>query len=119
MSNRTDYPDLKTLSIYSYENFLNVYEDPDGTRFYNLLRSINIFPANNSSVEDVYTVGHNDTWLYISYKYYNTLNLWWLVCEYNQIKDPIIMPEAGSTIKLLKPEVVWPIIAELNRQVKS
>jgi hypothetical protein len=119
MSNRTNFPDLPKISLYGYEDFFNIYEDSNNTRFYNLLRSINIFPANDSSVEDTYTVLHNDTWLFISYKYYNTINLWWLVCEYNQIKNPTTMPEPGIKIKLLKPEYVWVIISELNKQTSN
>ena len=96
-----------------------MYEDSDKTRFYNLLRSINIFPADNSSAEDTYTVNLNDTWLLISYKYYGTIYLWWLLCEYNRIQNPAVMPKAGSTIKLLKKEFVWPIINALNTQINN
>jgi hypothetical protein len=46
------------------------------------------------------------------------MNLWWLVCEYNQIKDPTKMPTPGSKLKLLRPEFVNSVISELNRQIK-
>jgi hypothetical protein len=116
---QVDFPDLPQLSLYRYENFLNIYTDDDGTRFYNLLRSINIFPATDSSVEVNYDVKLNDNWLYISYKYYGTIYLWWLVCEYNRVKNPSKQPEAGTTIKLLKKEYVWAIISNLNSQISN
>jgi hypothetical protein len=117
--NQSQFPDLPQLSLYRYENFFNVYNDKDGTRFYNLLRSINIFPANDSSVEDSYQVKTNDNWLLISYKYYGTIYLWWLVCEYNRVKNPSLQPETGTTIKLLKSNYVWAIISNLNNQISN
>jgi hypothetical protein len=46
------------------------------------------------------------------------MDLWWLVCEYNQIKDATKIPETGTILKLLKKELVWPIISELRKQIK-
>jgi hypothetical protein len=117
---QNSFPDLpKITSLYRYENFFNIYNDPDGTKFYNILRSIKVFPALDSSIEDEYIVEASDTWYLISYKYYNTMDLWWLVCEYNQIKDPTKMPSFGTTIKLLKGEYVWPVIQQLNMQINA
>jgi hypothetical protein len=116
---QSEFTDLPDLSIYRYENFFNIYEDSDKTKFYNLLRSINVFPAENSFVEDEYYVQPNDTWINISYKYYNTIHLWWLVCEYNRITNPLDMPKLGTKLKLLKSEYVWTIISELNKQVNN
>ena len=116
---QTDFPDLPKLSLYRYENFLNIYNDTDGTRFYNLLRSINIFPANDSSLEDEYVVNLNDTWVYIAYRYYGTIHLWWLVCEYNRITNPVKQPEAGTKLKLLKSTYVWAIISNLTKQINN
>ena len=115
-----DFSDLPPLnSYYSYENFFNIYSDKDNTKFYNLLRNINIFPAKDSSVEDEYIIQPNDTWYLIAYKYYNTMDLWWLVCEYNQIKDAAKMLQSGTKIKLLKSEYVWPVINNLNSQLNN
>jgi hypothetical protein len=119
MTPQSSFPDLPKLSVYRYENFFNLYEDEDKNKFYNLLRSINIFPANDSSAEDEYVVKPSDSWVYISHKYYNTIELWWLVCEYNQIKNPTIAPTQGTKLKLLKPEFVWPILSELMRQIRN
>jgi hypothetical protein len=116
---QSDFTDLPDLSFYRYENFFNIYKDSDQTKFYNLLRSINVFPANDSSVEDEYDVQPDDTWISISYKYYKSVFLWWLVCEYNQIKNPTVMPEFGTKLKLLKSQYVWSIINELNRQINN
>lgn len=116
---QADFQDLPNLSVYRYENFFNIYEDSDKNKFYNLLRGINIFPANNTSLEDNYSVELNDTWLLISYKYYGTIYLWWLVCEYNRVSNPTQFPEPGTQIKLLKKSFVWSIISSLNSQINA
>ena len=115
--NISSLPDLP--SLYRYENFFNVYQNDDGSYFYNLLANINVFPAKNTSVEDTYVTKGNDTWYLISYNYYNTMDLWWLVCEYNQIRDATTLPEVGTTLKLLKSQYVWPVIQQLNLQLNS
>lgn len=116
---QSEYPDLPVISSYRYENFFNVYTDSNDFKFYNLLRSINLFPANNSEVEDDYYIKFNDTWHLISYNYYNTMDLWWLVCAYNEIQNPVKMPEPGTQIKLLKASYVSDVISELNKQIRQ
>ena len=120
MQNQNNIPDLPKLSLYRYENFFNIYNDEKSdVRFYNLLRNISIFPATDTSVEEDYIVEYGDTWGYISYKKYNTLDLWWLICAYNQIQNPIDMPDSGTKIKILRSDYVYPIIASLLKQIQS
>ena len=103
--------------MYRYENFFNIYTDENKFDFYNLLKSINLFPSKNSEAEDEYYTTFNDTWHLISYKYYNTMDLWWLVCAYNQITNPVKMPNIGTKLRLLKSNFVSKIIQELNNQL--
>jgi hypothetical protein len=115
---QTDFSDLPQLSHYRYENFFNVYIDPiNNEKFYNVMRSINVFPANNQNIEDEYIIKPHDTWYNISYNYYNTADLWWLICTYNQVLDASKLPESGTKIKLLKSQYVGYILQELNQQV--
>jgi hypothetical protein len=106
------------ISKTKYENFFNMYQDDAGFNFYNILKNITVFPAKDTSIEDEYIIKPKDTWIFIAYKYYDNMNLWWLVCEYNQIKNATEIPEPGTKIKLLKPDYVSVIIDELNRQIK-
>jgi nucleoid-associated protein YgaU len=87
--------------------------------FYNLLANINLVPANNSNAEDSYTIKHTDTWASISFNYYNTMDLWWLVCAYNQVKNPTTIPAPGTVIKLLKATYVSTVIDQLNTQISE
>jgi nucleoid-associated protein YgaU len=116
---QTNFTDLPQLSFFRYENFFNIYENNDNTKFYNLIASINVLPADDSSVEDEYDVKLNDTWILISYKYYGTMFLWWLVCMYNKIQNPVKTPEPGTKIKLLKKEYIAVILENLNKQINN
>jgi hypothetical protein len=117
MEIKVDNPNNK-ISKTKYENFFNMYRDDAGFNFYNILKNITVLPAKDSSVEDEYIIRPTDTWIFIAYKYYDNMNLWWLVCEYNQVKNAVEMPPAGTKIRLLRPEFVSVIIDELNRQTK-
>jgi hypothetical protein len=114
---QNEYTDLPKLSMYRFENFFNVYSDVNDYKFYNILKNISLFPSDNSDVEIPYIVKYNDTWALISYKQYNTIDLWWLVCSYNQIENPVKMPTLGTQIKILKSEYVAAVILELNKQI--
>ena len=118
--NRTDISNLPKISLYSFENLLNVYTDEKtGYNFYNLLRNINVVPTNNDIAEDQFITSFTDTWVSISYKHYNTMDLWWLVCAYNQITDATKKPEPGTILKLLKSQYVGTVLAELKNQINK
>lgn len=113
----SDTSNITKNSYFQYENFFNLYQDSDQNYFYNLLRNINIFSANDQLLEDEYTILESDTWAYISYKQYGTIDLWWLVVCYNQIQNPVIMPVVGTKIILLKTRYVTDIINALKKQI--
>jgi hypothetical protein len=119
MQTQNNISDLPKLSVYRYENFFNIYTDEKAEiKFYNLLRGINVFQADNSDVEEKYIIQTSDTWASIAWKKYKTIELWWLICAYNQIQNPIDFPDSGTIIKILKPEYVSMVINELKRQIK-
>lgn len=116
---QNDFLDLPQLSPYRYENFFNIYEEKNGERFYNLIKSINIFQSENDEVEEKYTVLPQDNWISLSYKFYNTIDLWWLLCTYNQINNPLKMPEPGTTIKILNKVYIGYVLEELSKQINQ
>jgi hypothetical protein len=115
---RTDIPEINNSS-FSYENFFNIYETDQGYRFYNLLKNISIFASNNSEIEQEYISDYTDTWYSISYRVYGTLNLWWLVCLYNNIPNPFERIKARTVLKVLKPEMVGIVISEIIKELKK
>lgn len=116
---QNEFKDLPKLSPSRYENFFNIYTDEYDYKFYNILKSINIFSSENSEIEESYFVQPIDSWTYISYKKYNTTDLWWLVCEYNNIQNPLDFPDPGTELKILKSEYVSYVIAEIRKQLSK
>jgi hypothetical protein len=110
---QNEIQDLPVLTNLAYENIFHVYEE-NGFYFYNLLSKVN-FPADldPSTYEEYLSVTH-DTWHYISYKLYGTIELWWLVCAVNQIDNPLELPIPGTRIKALKGNVVSEVIRTIS-----
>ena len=108
--------DLPKLTSERYENIFNVYQDENGQYYYNLLQSV-VIPNNlPAGYYDTYNVMYGDTWPYISYKNYNTPNLWWVILSVNNIIDPTSMPTPGTKIKVLKDQFVSNILSQIVTQ---
>ena len=107
------YPNDK-LDPLKMENIFNVYTDENNAYFYNVLKSV-YFPEDIDVTHyTTYMVQPKDTWPIISWKSYQTVNLWWLLCSVNQIIDPTIPLKPGTTLKILNPDVVRNVIGETN-----
>jgi hypothetical protein len=105
--------ELPNLSDLDYENIFSVYKDGD-QYFYNLLATT-IFPKDlDSSLYTLYEVTGVDIWPLISYKMYGSVKLWWLICSVNQIDNPVIMPPAGTKIKILTQSAVTSVLRTIN-----
>ena len=106
----------KTVEITSenYENIFNIYTDENDFYYYNLLKKVD-FPIDlNPDVYDYYEVKTVDTYPSISYKFYKSVTLWWLICASNQIDDPMALPSAGTLLKIIKPFYVQTILTKLG-----
>lgn len=112
---QNDISELPQLDSFRYENLFNVYQNDNDQYFYNILSKVN-FPTNlDSSYFDVYTIPNNNMpYTLISYKLYGTMLLWWLICSVNNITNPVFFPQAGTKIKVLKPELVSAVIQLIN-----
>ena len=108
--------ELPSLDKFRYENIFNVYQNTDDQYYYNILRKVN-FPENiDESYFTTYTVPSNYTpYTLISYKVYGTIYLWWLICAFNRINNPVYFPPAGSSLKVLKPEYVRSVLQSLSQ----
>ncbi|NBO99665.1 MAG: hypothetical protein EBU90_06000 [Proteobacteria bacterium] len=102
----------------SYENIFRVYttENNDQSNFlyFNLLNSV--YLPGQLTVDSYYTITINRImpWTAISYNEYRTIDLWWLIALANGIDNPIQYPAPGTTLKIIKPELVQDIINEIN-----
>ena len=107
---------LPKLESSRLENLFNVYLDANtNTYFYNLLNTVNFKAESMSpSIYEIYTVVDGDSYNFISYKYYGTINLWWLICSFNGIQNPTKLPEAGTYLRILNREYVVNILTGIN-----
>jgi len=110
--------DLKPLASDNYENIFQIYQDETGRYFYNLLQTINLPTNLPNGYYNTYTIKYSDTWPLISYRFYDTPNLWWIIVATNNILNPVIQPEEGTTIKVLKTQAVRSILSEIEIQLK-
>ena len=103
------------LSRSDMANLFNVEFDSTlgpNTLTYNINHTVSLPNIENISNEyyTKYIVSEGDTWPLISWRKYNTVLLWWLICKSNGIVDPTQEPEAGTTLKLLNSGVVSQIL---------
>jgi nucleoid-associated protein YgaU len=108
--------DLPRLKQENYENIFNVYTDKDNRYYYNLLQTV-IIPDNlPNGYYQTYNAVYGDTWPFISYKNYDTPNLWWVITSVNNILDATKQPEPGTVLKILKPKAVSLVLNQLTTQ---
>lgn len=113
--------DIDNLGITSRDlcNMFNVYVDEDRLDFntltYAINRSLFFKDVDLASIAlfDEYSVKPGDEWPILSYRYYGTTELWWLICKINKISNPTIGPIPDTTLKLLKPEHAKTVLSAL------
>lgn len=98
----------------NYENIFNIYLDKDNNYFFNLLKKIDFPEDLDPDVFDYYETLPIDTYPNISYKFYNTVKLWWLICASNNIDNPMKQPTAGTVLKIIKPYYVNTILTKMS-----
>lgn len=114
---QSQVPQLPKLQSTRYENIFKVHFNEDNLPFYNLNRSIN-FPNNlDPSLFNVLVYDSPTHWPILSYKLYQTIYLWWMITEVNNIRNPFILPEIGSTIRYIKPDYVQYILGQIKAQL--
>ena len=109
--------DLPDLSEYRYENIFKVYATKDKQYWYNIAKRISIGDDLNANLFYTITVTQRTPWTVISYRAYQTTELWWLILLVNKITNPMILPRT-STLKILKPEYVRTIISQIKQQLQ-
>lgn len=104
-----------------YENIFNMYEfnteNNDTYVFYNILSKITI-PANlDDTIYDYYIIDSEMPLTTLSYKFYKTQHLWWLILAVNNLKNPVKLIKAGSTIKILKSDYLSLIYNSIKQKI--
>lgn len=104
-----------------YENIFNMYqfdtENKDTYVFYNILSKVSI-PANlDDNIYEYYIIDSEMPLTTLSYKFYKTQHLWWLILAVNNLKNPVKLIKAGSTIKILKSEYLSTIYSSIKQKI--
>lgn len=100
-------------------NFFNIYMLENGKYFCNILKTINF--QNNENIAPgfftEYVVKEHDTWTTISYNSYGDINLWWLICKFNGIINPIDLPLPGVILKIPTVQLAKTIINDMRNNI--
>jgi hypothetical protein len=104
------------LSSASYLNLFNLLEDTDKTRYMNIWRSftINEDVTQATIFYETHEVDNDDWWDNISYYYYGTPKLWWVVAMMNSVMNPFEELEVGTNIKILREEYIYQLLKEME-----
>ena len=102
---------------YDFANLFKVYSGNDGNYFFNINKTLYVTGGQDMmpSVYNLYTVQYGDTWTNISYNYYGTIELWWIICKFNDILNPVLLPVEGSKIKIPTREVAETIVEAMKK----
>lgn len=98
--------DTSLLDKYDFSNLFNVVNKGEKS-YFNLCKNIYFDNVNEMSSNDVtdYIILEDDSWTSISYKFYNTYKLWWLICKFNGISNPFYDIIPGKKIKIPSKEM--------------
>lgn len=105
-----------SIDEYNLANLFNVV-DLDKKSYYNITKTINFINIDkiSSSAYMLYQVLDNDTWTNLSFKFYNTYKLWWLLCKFNNIQNPFTDLTAGKLIKVPTQKLVQNILSAIRQ----
>lgn len=117
--------DLSQYNEYTKQNLSNssqlklftILDDVTNNTYYlNIFRTYitNVSSLNDNSFYELYEVD-NDDWLdNISYKFYNTPQLWWVICIVNNITNPFEELYPGKVLRILKNSYIYNILKEVR-----
>lgn len=114
--------DLPQLGRERYENIFNVYktikDENSFYYFYNILNKVVIPDSIDQEFFDTITLNRRLPWTTLSFKLYNTMELWWLIFLINKPKN-IFVAEAGKEYKYIRQEYIDQIINDLTEQINK
>lgn len=104
-----------TIDKYNLANLFLQFKDKNGKTVFNVNDTLTFdFSDTASSIFINHVVGEKDTYQTISYRYYGTTRLWWIIAKINNVEDATIRPEAATIIKVLNPQHINFVSANLQ-----
>ena len=94
------------LSNDSRLNMFNAIKNDESEYYFNIFKNYTMPDKlkNDDRLFDLYIVDNDDWWDNISAHWYNTTELWWLICFTNDITNPYEDIYEGMTIKIFKKD---------------
>jgi len=108
------------LSNNSRLHMFNVIKNDDTGYYFNIFKNYTMPDSlkNNTRLYNVYTIDNDDWWDNISAHWYDTSELWWLVCFTNDIVNPFEDIYPGKIIKIFNRNYFNIIMNELKETYK-
>lgn len=108
-----------SLSKYNFANIFKVVNKGEKS-YFNICSTLNFdniekLPA---SMCTLYEVKSGDTWTSISYNFFKTIRLWWLLCKFNGVVDPFSELVPGVSIRIPTDTILNSILSILNESNK-
>ena len=113
--NKIEDNSISSLQSTLYENIFNVnLVDSDNPHyFYNTLNKVSFPEELSGDVYDDISLNHDMPWTTLSYRIYDTIDLWWLIVLINK-PDYIFMAKGGINYRFIKPQYVASILKKIN-----
>lgn len=111
---QNEIKELPSLDDVRYENIFKLAKS-EKYFFYNIIKKISIPDDIQSDIYYELRINSNKPWTTLSNEVYGTQDLWWLICLTNKIYNPINNPELGAVYKIISPDFVNPILAEIKK----
>ena len=111
-------PELPRLDKERYENIFKVYSNEDGQFFYNINNKIVIPETLDETIVNKIRLDRDLAWTILSYKLYNTMNLWWLLFLLNKPEN-IFYAKAGIEYKYISRDFIEDTLDSINSQIES
>lgn len=101
------------MTIENIESHLSKIEGNEGYPIYNLMTRIKIPKNINPIFYTIYVPKENESFQTISYKYYGTISLWWLICAVNNLYNITEGATPEIPLKIIKTEYLSNLLEEL------
>jgi hypothetical protein len=104
------------LPTSSRLNLYNILQDLDTNYVINIFKTVDIndYVKNHNDFFIIHTAEDDEWWDNISYKYYDTPSLWYIICIMNNILNPYEEIEKGQLIKVIKKIYLYNILKDIK-----
>ena len=101
------------FSSSSIETKIPVEMDKNDMFYLNLMTRVSLPYNMNPLFYTIYNPSAHESFQTISYKFYGTIKLWWLICAANHLYNITEGADNNFPLKIIKKEYVYNVLEEL------